>query len=198
MNKEATNIDQKVHTCPWWLIFTFDNPLRKLIHNPEKILEPYVDGGNTVLDVGCGMDFFSLGLARLVGEDGGQDGGHHGKVIAADLQERMLAGLKRRAERAGLLERIQTQLSTPDQIGVAEPVDFVLAFWMVHEVRQPETFLNQVRELLRTGGTFLIAEPRIHVSGKAFEQTVSLAETIGFQVVDRPKVQISRAVLFRK
>jgi ubiquinone/menaquinone biosynthesis C-methylase UbiE len=157
MNRETTTIETGSHTCPWWLIFTFDNPLRRLIHDPEKILEPYVESGDTVLDVGCGMGFFSLGLARLVGKEG--------KVIAADLQEQMLAGLKKRAERAGLLECIQPQLSTPDRIGAAEPVDFALAFWMVQEVSQPEDFLRQIYELLRPKGKFLIAEPRIHVSG---------------------------------
>ena len=77
------------HTCPWWLLFTFDNPLRRLIHDPEKILAPYVESGDAVLDVGCGMGYFSLGLAKLVGPEG--------KVIAADLQPQMLAGLKKRA-----------------------------------------------------------------------------------------------------
>jgi ubiquinone/menaquinone biosynthesis C-methylase UbiE len=190
MNRETTTIETGSHTCPWWLIFTFDNPLSRLIHDPEKILEPYVESGDTVLDVGCGMGFFSLGLAQLVGKDG--------KVIPADLQEQMLAGLKRRAERAGLFERIQLQQSTPDQIGVSEPVDFALAFWIVHEVGEPAAFLGQIHELLQPGGKFLIVEPRIHVSGKAFEKTMSLAKTAGFQEIDRPGVRASRAVLFRK
>ena len=88
-------------TCPWWLLFTFDNPLRKLIHDPIKILSPFVESGDTVLDVGCGMGYFSLGLAELVGEKG--------KVIAADLQPQMLAGLSKRAASAGLDERIHPQ-----------------------------------------------------------------------------------------
>ena len=45
------------------------------------------------MDVGCGMGYFSLPLARLTGESG--------HVIAADLQERMLEGLRRRAVYAG-------------------------------------------------------------------------------------------------
>ena len=178
------------HTCPWWLLFTFDNPLRKIIHDPQKLLAPYVQAGDTVLDVGCGMGFFSIGLAALVGEDG--------QVIAADLQPQMLAGLQKRAQDAGLIERIQLCLSAPDRLGVDDSCNFALAFWMVHEVRQPDSFLEQIYQLLVPGGQFLVVEPLIHVAGRAFAKTVSQAEAAGFRVVEQPKVRASRAVLLGK
>lgn len=178
------------HTCPWWLLFTFDNPLRKLVHHPEKILAPYVKPGDMVLDVGCGMGYFTLGLAKLAGANG--------KVIAVDLQEQMLAGLHKRAEQVGFIDRIQLHQSTPDQIGVDQPVDFALAFWMVHEVRQQKDFLKQIYEMLKPNGRFLLVEPIIHVTGTAFEQTVCQAREIGYQEIERPRVRASRAVVFGK
>ena len=187
MEQEISTTKIGGHTCPWWLLFTFDNPLRRLVHDPQKILRPYVRPDDTVLDAGCGMGFFSLGLAELVGKDG--------KVIAADLQEQMLAGLQKRAANAGVSERIELSQSTQDDIGVNEPFQFALAFWMVHEVRRPDLFLRQIHKLLVPGGKFLIVEPLIHVSGKLFNQTVFLAENTGFHVVDRPRVRASRAVL---
>ncbi len=190
MEQEVSTTISGSHTCPWWLLFTFDNPLRRLVHDSQKILRPYVKQGNTVLDVGCGMGFFTLGLAELVGKDG--------RVFAADLQKQMLAGLRKRARKAGLFECIQLYQSTPDDIGVDEPVDFALAFWMVHEVRQPLLFLRQIHNLLVPGGKFLIVEPRIHVSGKAFAQTVSLAEDAGLRRLKQPKIRASRAVLLEK
>lgn len=80
------------HVCPWWGGYFIDNPLR-LLHNAEKILGPYVKPGMTVMDVGCGMGFFSIAMAQMVGDQG--------RVIAADLQEKMLDVLRRRAEKAG-------------------------------------------------------------------------------------------------
>jgi ubiquinone/menaquinone biosynthesis C-methylase UbiE len=177
-------------TCPWWLIRTFDNPMRKLVHDPHKILAGYVHPGDTVLDVGCGMGYFTLPLAMLVSPGG--------KVIAADLQPQMLSGLRRRAERAALLEPIRFIQSSPTRIGLDCPLDFVLAFWMVHEVRQPEPFLLEINSALKPGGQFLVVEPVIHVSANAFEQTIQLAERLGFAVNDRPIIRISRAVLLCK
>ena len=38
------------HVCPWWGGYFIDNPLRRLLHNPKKILGPYVKPGMTVME----------------------------------------------------------------------------------------------------------------------------------------------------
>jgi len=177
-------------TCPWWLLFTFDNPMRKLIHNPNTILRPYVSPGNTVLDVGCGMGYFSLELARFTGATG--------KVIAADLQPQMLAGLEKRTHKAGLQSLIQPHLCSTDKIGMTEPVDMVFAFWMVHEVSDRKAFLQEIFSLLKPDGILLIVEPLIHVTRKNFETTLDLGCELGFIEVSHPRVAISRSVVFLK
>ena len=186
MNK----IFQSNFTCPWWFLFTFDNPLRRMVHDPHKILKPYVNPGDRILDIGCGMGYFSIELARLTGEKG--------KVIAADLQPEMLVGLEKRAVHAGLSDRIEPHLCTPDKIGKIEPVEMAFAFWMVHEVSQRRAFLEEVRELIAYDGILMIVEPVIHVTKTNFEKTVDLCYELGFMEVERPEISMSRAIVFLK
>jgi ubiquinone/menaquinone biosynthesis C-methylase UbiE len=175
------------HVCPWWLCFTFDNLIRKLFHNPEKILAPYVHEGDTVLDVGPGMGYFSISLARMVGDKG--------KVIAADVQAQMLAGLRKRAEKQGLEGRIVPHLCMADSIGIREPIDFVLAFWMVHEVPDQNKLFLELKLILKPEGKLLLAEPTIHVTRPMFEETLKRAEGAGFTVTEAPKIFMSRTAL---
>ena len=182
-----TGKEKSCAVCPWWCCFTFDNPLRKLIHGPARMLEPFVKRGMDVLDVGCGMGYFSLGMAELVGADG--------TVTAADLQPEMLAGLARRARRRGLYERIRFQRCGAESIGVSGPVDFALAFWMVHEVPDQRRFLAEIRSMLAPSGRLLLVEPRFHVTARDFRATLEKAREAGLTVVNSPAIAFSRAAL---
>jgi ubiquinone/menaquinone biosynthesis C-methylase UbiE len=175
------------HVCPWWLCFAFDNLIRKLFHDPEKILAPYVHEGDTVLDVGPGMGYFSIPLARMVGDKG--------KVIAADVQAPMLAALKKRVKKQGLESRIVPHLCEADSIGIQGPIDFALAFWMVHEVPDQNKFFLEMKGLLRPDGRLLLAEPVIHVTCRMFEETLRRADEAGFTVTENPKVFMSRTAV---
>jgi ubiquinone/menaquinone biosynthesis C-methylase UbiE len=175
--------------CPWWCCFTFDNFLRKLFHNSEEILRPYVVEGNWVLDIGPGMGYFSIPLARIVGETG--------KVIAADIQPQMLRALQKRAKKAGVEKRIITHLCKADSLGLDRTFDFVLAFWMVHEVPNPLALFEEIKSLLKPSGRFLLAEPVLHVNQVMFEKTVKAAESVGLVLKEKPKISVSRSALFR-
>ncbi len=176
------------HICPWWHAYTFDHAGRRLFHKPEKMFAPYLAEGMTALDIGCGMGFFSIGMAGLVGESG--------RVIAADVQQEMLDVLMRRARRKGVADRIRTHKCEASSLGVEEEVDFVLAFWMVHEVRDKAAFARQVRACLKPGGHFLSAEPKLHVSRAGFRKIIEGVEDAGMRLIERPHVGLSLAALF--
>jgi ubiquinone/menaquinone biosynthesis C-methylase UbiE len=176
------------HVCPWWLCFTFDNPLRKIIHDPVKILSPYVHKGDTAIDIGPGMGYFTTPLAELVGPTG--------CVTAIDIQPKIFSALMERAQKEGLSDRIKTHLAGPDSIGFYEKADFILAFWMVHEVPDQRRFLSEIRDLMKPQGLFLLVEPVIHVSKKSFSQTLETAKGLGLFIKESPKISMSRSALF--
>ena len=176
------------HVCPWWLCFTFDNPLRKIIHDPIAILSPYVQQGYTAIDIGPGMGYFTIPLAELVGPTG--------HVTAIDIQPKMLSALMARAQKKGLSDRIKTHLASPDSIGFYEKADFILAFWMAHEVPDHRRFFSEIRNLMKPEGFFLLVEPLIHVSKKNFARAIETAKELGFVIKESPKIRMSQSALF--
>ena len=189
--KSKNEAELKPHVvCPPGLCFTFSNPARKFLQNPYKILQPYIKPGMTILVVGPGMGYFTIPLAALAGNTG--------KVIAADLQQAMLDGIRKNAIKAGVADRITLHLTKADQIGITEAIDFCLAFWMVHEVPDRKRFLGEIYNQLKPGGLFLLVEPKFHVSKQNFYATVEIAKWLGFQAAGTPKIFLSRAVLLKK
>ncbi|MFC1560858.1 SAM-dependent methyltransferase [Candidatus Latescibacterota bacterium] len=178
------------HVCPWQHVWTFDNVFRGLFHNHKKIFGRYVQPGMTVLDVGCGAGFTSIGLARMVGEKG--------RIISVDLQQEMLDKVQKRSIKAGLADRIQIRRCEADTIGVEETVDFVNAFWIVHEVPDNREFMKQIYSCLKPGGNLLVAEPKHRVSSKAFKEMVDIAKEIDLNVIDEPRIAFSRSAVFQR
>ncbi len=176
--------------CPWWLAYTFDNPLRRFLHNPEDILSPLVREGMAVADLGCGMGYFSIAMARMVTSTG--------RVFAVDVQQKMLTIMHKRAVKEGVAARIHPVLATNDDIKIKDPLDFILAFWMVHEVTDIPLFFSQVEAALKEGGKVLYVEPKLHVPMHRFQDILEDAQKTGFRISDGPVIAISRTAILLK
>ncbi|HZQ70544.1 MAG TPA: methyltransferase domain-containing protein [Terriglobales bacterium] len=181
--------------CPWWLGYFLASPLRKWLFrtSPEQFLRPYVRPGMTVLEPGPGMGFFTLELARLVGPSG--------RVIALDVQSRMIAKLKQRLSKNGLLVRVNARTVPANSLELekqAGTVDFTLAFAVVHEMPDSKSFFTQVGAASKSGATLLLAEPEGHVKAEEFASELEEAAQAGFRVIERPQVRRSQAALLQK
>ncbi|MFH1292972.1 MAG: class I SAM-dependent methyltransferase [Pseudomonadota bacterium] len=179
--------------CPFWVGYLLLNPLRKLLENPDKILGQFVREGMIVLEPGCGMGYFTLPLARMVGP--------RGRVIAVEVQAKMLSALERRARKANLLDRIELRQIGAEGLGVEAlvgQVDFAVAIHMVHEVPEQAFFFEEAWKALKPGGKLLVIEPKGHVSERQFEQTLTTAENAGFRQEPLPgKVGGRSGLLFK-
>ncbi len=182
--------ESKHRVCPVGNAWSLDNKIRKLFQNPEKILGPYIQKGMTVLDVGCGPGYFTIDMAEMVGEAG--------KVIAVDLQEGMLRILKSKIKATELESRIVLHQCGHNKIGISELVDFILLFYMVHEVPEKISFFTELFSLLKSNRQALIVEPPFHVSGSAFRETLQTADLAGFKIAEGPKMLFHKTVILIK
>ncbi len=176
--------------CPVERAGSLDNRVRRWVQDPQKIVGAFIEKGMTVVDVGCGPGFFTLDMARMVGATG--------HVIAVDVQDGMLAKLKDKIQGTELERHITLHTCSENKIGLSQLVDFVLAFYMAHEVSNQEEFFTEIHSMLKPEGKVLIVEPPIHVSKKAFGATVKIALAPGFKVLGHPKVFLSKTVLLQK
>lgn len=183
---------EKQHVCPWWLGYSFILPIRKYQHDPQKILAPHVEQGMKVMDYGTAMGYFSIPLAQMVGEKG--------MVFCVDIQKKMLQHLEKRAIKYNVRKNIKTLLVgenyNPKEL--ANQLDFVLLFAVVHEVPDKEALFSNIYSMLKPGGKALFAEPKGHVSPEDFEKSSLIAQKAGFSVMDEKPMKKGLNVLLKK
>ncbi len=177
----------KNRVCPVEKAGGLDHFLRRWVQNPKRILKPFISEGMTVLDLGCGPGYFTLEMALLLNGTA--------KVIAADLQQGMLDKVHKKIAGTTLENRIKLHKCESDKIGITEKVDFVLAFYMVHEVPNQEKMFAELKSILKSEGKIFIIEPNFHVSKASFKQTLDISEQNGFKILENPKMLFSRTAI---
>jgi SAM-dependent methyltransferase len=163
------------------------------MQDPAAIVRPYVGVGMTVLEPGPGMGFFTLELAHLVGASG--------RIVAVDSQPQMIAGLRRRACKAGLINRIDARVVPPTSIGLddkAGAIDFAFVFAVLHEMPATGPFFAQAARALRPGAALLLAEPAGHVDEAKFGGELAAAAHAGLTLMSNPPIDKYRTALLRK
>lgn len=182
--------EQGDHVMSWRQQWAINNPVRGWIHPPKKIFGRLVEPGMTVVDTGCGTGFFSLHLARMVGESG--------KVVAVDLQGEALARVKKKAEQAGLGRIVETWKCEADDIGKLPEADFGLSFYMAHETPDIDAYFARMAECIKQDGKLLLVEPWFHVPRKHFETELAAAGRAGFKMEAAPSIKGSHTALLKR
>ena len=183
MNKNRNRV------CPVEMSGCLDVKLRKIVQNPGKILSSYISKGMKVLEIGCGPGFFIPDMASLVGSDG--------IVVASDLQEGMLEKVRDKLKKTEFGKRVIYHKCEIDCLNIKDKFDFILLFWMVHEVTDKISFFKEIQSILLSKGKVLIVEPYVHVSKKDFRKTVEKALNLGFYELEAQKIFFSRTVVLQ-
>lgn len=184
--------NENKHLCPWWMGYLLLIPWRRCYHNPITLLKPHVQPGMKVMDFGCAMGYFSLPLARLAGD--------RGRVYCADIQEKMIGRLIKRAHKTGMANRIEPRLvkDLQELLDLTNTIDFALLFAVVHEVPDKKALFDMMGRVVKPGGYVFFAEPRGHVTEKEFEISLNHAGQAGFARSEKLMVKGSHAFLLKK
>jgi trans-aconitate 2-methyltransferase len=126
-------------------------PLPHKRWGPHTIGRLRLAGDETVADIGCGTGRDAASLLQIL---------PHGRVLAIDGSQQMLAQTRSRLAAAGRLDRVeivQADLREPQPAGLAghPPVDAALSVATLHWLPDHAQVFRTVAGLLKPGGQFV-------------------------------------------
>ena len=175
--------------CPMKVAGLLDSKFRKLFHNPNKILKPFIKRNISALDIGCGPGVFSIEIAKLMEGTG--------KVISVDMQEGMLEIIKKKIDGKIYEKNIVLHKCTQNCINVKENIDFLLLFYVVHEVPSKEKLFNEILPLINKDGLIMIVEPGL-IPTKEYNWIINFVKEKGFEEYEKLKIMFSKGIVLKK
>jgi ubiquinone/menaquinone biosynthesis C-methylase UbiE len=108
--------------------------------------------GWRVADIGAGSGYFTIRLAKAVGETG--------QVYANDIQQGMLDLLAQNVARAKVTNVVPVLGTLDDPRLPSGTLDLALMVDVYHEFSQPQQMLRKLRQALKSGGRLALLEYR--------------------------------------
>ncbi len=145
-----------------------ENEERKKILPAEDILqEMNIQQGETIIDFGCGIGYFSIPALDFVGDDG--------TVIAVDVSQEMIQELVKRAGHRKNLKIVHAD----SLIGLT--ADRILLSMVLHEINHPKEFLQTCFTALKPFGRVIVIDwqkKETGVMGPPVEERLTKEEVI--------------------
>ncbi len=130
-----------------------ESPERKKILPVKQILqEMKIQKGDTLIDFGCGIGYFSIPALDFVGEEG--------KVIAIDISKKMLRELAKRVK-----NRKNLKIIYGDSLN-GLTADVILLSMVLHEITNPKEFLKTCFKTLKLNGRVIVIDWEKKDTGK--------------------------------
>lgn len=164
------------HVIPAWMLPFLALPFRRWFDRSLREILAWVRPGMRILEVGPGVGFYSIPLARALGPGGG--------LTCVELQAPAREGLRRRLSRRGLADRVEIRPCEPRDLDIASLAgtqDLALALLVLHEMPEPSRAIGDLARALRPGGRLLVLEPRGHCPAALFDAEAGWAEAAGLE-----------------
>ncbi len=161
--------------CPTWLAPLLENPYVKAVAGAEVLLDrARLEPGMKVLDVGAGPGRLTLPAAARVGPAG--------KVVAIDLQEKMVQRLRERTATLGI-KNVELKVADVGQSELKESAyDRAFLVTVLGEILDPGQALQKIYGALKDGGILSVTEvfPDPHYQRRSV--VCRMAEEAGFRL----------------
>jgi ubiquinone/menaquinone biosynthesis C-methylase UbiE len=130
-----------------------DNPLRKILYPPKRMLTKIgLMAGDVLLDIGAGSGYYAFPASDVVGEKG--------RVIAIDSEPVMIGELTNKTKEFGK-KNVQVVQSREDDLGVPPGAGSIaLLSTVLHEVDDKKKMLRLIKNALNEQGRIAIIEFR--------------------------------------
>jgi precorrin-6B methylase 2 len=161
----------------------FNRPERAAEEKTDALIDALeIRDGDRIADIGAGTGFFTWRLA--------QHAGPRGKVLAVDIQQRMLDRAAGTVKQHGLANVDYVLATERDPKLPARALDMVFIAHSYHEFSEPETMIEAVRRSLNPAGRLVIVEyakekpqaPASPLHKMSFDEIRSEIEPLGFEL----------------
>ncbi len=158
--------------CPAFLSWLVDNPVaRRRAQAVLGCLE--LAPGMSVLDAGCGPGRLAIPIAAAVAPGG--------RVLAVDMQAKMLERAKAKAVAAGAANIDFLQAGLGQGRVPAGRFDRALLSWVLGEIRDRPAALREIFAALKPGGFLLVSEVMADPHYQRLAKVKELAGESGFR-----------------
>lgn len=128
-----------------------DNPERRKLLPPEETLQGLgLKQGDSMADIGCGIGYFTLPAAQIVGRQG--------KVYGLDVMAEMLEETRNRVSASALTNVELVQVKENDWLLHGETVDYAFSCLVAHEAEDLTAFFREAARILRPSGRIAVIE----------------------------------------
>lgn len=176
---------------PEFMAPLIDNPLRRRVQPPDEMARRHgIEPGMKVLEVGPGSGRYTVATARRVGPAG--------KVIAIDIEPKMIERLNRRVEAEGIGNvegRVANVYALPCEDG---SFDAAYMITVIGEIPEPVRAIREFYRVLAPGGTLAFSEMLPDPDYPRASTLIRLAESAGFRLRNRVGGWFAYTLVFEK
>jgi SAM-dependent methyltransferase len=166
-----------------------EHPLRPLIHPQRSTLEKFgFKPGDTVLELGPGIGYFSVEASRMVGPEG--------RLLCLDIQPGMIGALLGRLDERNVTNAhpmVGDALSLPL---ADDSVDAAFLFTVLGEIPDRPRAIVELRRVLRPGGVLSISESLMDPDYQLRDSVSDLCRALGFDILDHSRQPLGYTMCF--